>query len=55
MTPETKANAQDSTDNIHLQEQGMQYVEDHSRPAQEILEDQRESRTGDEAPALFVP
>ena len=55
MTPETKIADQESIQEPQLQEQSLFIVEDHSRPAQEVLKDQRQGRTEDEAPALFVP
>ncbi len=55
MIPETKTIDQESVEEVRLQEQNTLHVEDHSRPASEVLKDQRESRTEDEAPALFVP
>ncbi len=55
MLPESKTIDQADKEKAHLQEQTIPQVEDHSRPAQEVLTDQRESRTEDGAPALFVP
>jgi hypothetical protein len=55
MTPEIKTIDQEREEEPRLQEQNILYVEDHSRPAREVLKDQRQKRTEDEAPALFVP
>ncbi len=55
MLPETKNVDQETPEQVRLQEQTILQVEDHSRPAQDVLTDQRESRTEDGAPALFVP
>ncbi len=55
MTPETNTMDQEQAEEVRIQEQSILYVEDRSRPAQEILKDQRQSRTEDEAPVLFVP
>ncbi len=56
MMPEMKTIDQEKQEEQpRLQEQGMFIVEDRSRPAQEVLKDQRQRRTEDEAPALFVP
>ncbi len=55
MIPETKTVDQESTEEVRLQEQSILYVEDHSRPAREVLKDQQERQQEDEAPALFVP
>jgi hypothetical protein len=55
MAPEIKTADQKREEEIRLQEQSILYVEDRSRPAREVLEDQQQKRTEDEAPALFVP
>ncbi len=55
MTPETKTMDQQQAEQVRIQEQSILHVEDRSRPAQEILRDQQQSRTEEEAPALFVP
>jgi len=55
MMPQTKTMDQESAEETRLQEQYIRQVEDHSRPAQEVLTDQQEARTPDDAPALFVP
>ena len=55
MTPETKTIDQEKAQEPRLQEQSMFVVEDQSRPAQDVLKDQRQKRTKDEAPVLFVP
>ncbi len=55
MLPETKTIDQEKDQEPRLQEQSLFIVEDRSRPAEEVLKDQRQRRTEDEAPALFVP
>ncbi len=55
MLPETKTIDQEKVQEPRLQEQSLVIVEDRSRPAEEVLKDQRQRWTEDEAPALFVP
>ncbi len=56
MAPEVKTvDPEREEEEPRLQEQSIFIVEDRSRPAQEVLEDQRQRRTEDEGPALFVP
>jgi hypothetical protein len=55
MTPQTKSAEQEDADEIRLQEEYVRQVEDHSRPAQEVLTDQLEGCAPNEAPVLFVP
>ncbi len=55
MNPQTKIMEQEGTEESLSQEQYVRQVEDHSRPAEEILTDQQEGRKPEEAPALFVP
>ena len=55
MTPEMKTTNEENVQEPRLQEQSMFIVEDRSRPAHEVLKDQQQRRTEDEAPALFVP
>ncbi len=55
MNPQTKIMEQEETSEGVAEEQYVRQVEDHSRPAQEILTDQQEGRKPEEAPVLFVP
>ena len=55
MTLQSKSIEQEGAEEIHLQEEFVRQVEDHSLPAREVLTEQQEGRTRDEAPALFVP
>ncbi len=56
MMPEVKTIDQEKEEEQpRLQEQGLFIVEDRSRPARDVLKDQRQKRTEDEAPVLFVP
>ena len=55
MTPQAKSIEQESLEKESLQDEYVRQVEDHSRPAQEVLADQQESRAANESPALFVP
>jgi hypothetical protein len=55
MTPQSKSIEHESAEDTYLQEEFVRQVEDHSLPAREVLTEQQEGRTPDEAPALFVP
>ncbi len=55
MNPQTKIMEQEVTEESPSQEQYVRQVEDHSRPAQEILTDEQQGRKPEEAPVLFVP
>ncbi len=55
MTPQSKSIEKESAEEIHLQEEFVRQVEDHSLPAHEVLTEQQEGRAPNEAPALFVP
>ncbi len=55
MNPQTNVIEQEAVEEAETQEQYVRQVEDHSRPAQDILADQQAGRQPDEAPALFVP
>ena len=55
MAPEESTIELERVEEHRLEEQSNFIVEDHSRPAEEVLKDQRQKRTEDEAPALFVP
>ena len=55
MMPQIETLEQESTEEPLTQEQYVRQVDDHSRPAQEVLADQQEGRTPDESPASFVP
>jgi hypothetical protein len=55
MTPQSKEIQHESDQEIHLQEEFVRQVEDHSLPAREVLTEQQEVRAPEEAPALFVP
>ncbi len=55
MTPQTKSIEEERVEEVQLQEQFVAQVEDHSRPAQEVLTDQQERRDANEATALFIP
>ena len=54
MAPENKIVEKKKTEEIAPQDEYVRQVEDNSRPAQEILTDQRERPAG-EMPAVFVP
>ena len=55
MTPQTKSKEQASVEETRLQEEYVRQVEDHSRPAREVLTDEQEDRAPNDAPVLFVP
>ncbi len=55
MAPQTKSKDEERIEDARLQEQFVAQVEDHSRPAQQVLTDQQESRPESETPALYVP
>jgi hypothetical protein len=46
---------QASVEETRVPEPYVRQVEDHSRPAQDILADEQEARVPNEPPALFVP
>jgi hypothetical protein len=46
---------EERVEDTRLQEQFVAQVDDRSRPAQEILTDQQESRATENPPALYVP
>jgi hypothetical protein len=55
MLPQSKIVESEDVEEIHLQEQFIRQVEDHSLPAQEVLTDQQVVRVPSEPTALFVP
>jgi len=55
MMPQTNMDEQKTVEEASLPEEYVRQVEDHSRPAQEVLTDQHEGRTPDDAPVVFVP
>ena len=55
MTPQTKSKEQESVEENRLPEEYVRQVQDHSRPAQEVLLDEQEDRAPNDAPVLFVP
>ena len=55
MTPPAKSMDGERVEEAEIHEQFVLQVEDHSRPAQDILTEQQESRAADESPALYVP
>jgi hypothetical protein len=55
MMPQTSTGEHESVEEASLPEEYVRQVEDHSRPAQEVLTDQHEGRAPEDAPVLFVP
>lgn len=55
MTPQTKPIVHETTEEHPLHEEFVRQVEDHSLPAQEVLNDQQGGRAPNAAPGLFVP
>jgi len=55
MMPQINMDEQKTAEETSLPEEYVRQVEDHSRPAQEVLTDQHEGRAPEDAPVLFVP
>lgn len=55
MAPETKSSEQEGVQEINFSEEYVRQVDDHSRPAQEVLTDQKAGSGPNDAPVLFVP
>ncbi len=55
MTPETMTIETEPQEELHIEEQFVRQVEDHSLPARQVLTDQQEGRETEQPPVLFVP